>query len=338
MADLLKRASSLSALNLPNLGHRRVSSNSLYEDDAGDGTPHIEIARRTMGGRVLITLVRCLLVYTLFEDGVRILRRPAAQASVLDVGICGKLEKGHRGNERIVRWQERIRDQEIKHKRCVSRVQGLMAGMGLGQIVGSISVVLASDPRMAAGFMAAVVALNLVVYSWLVPPDAHVHGLATFVCRGCGALGGLVALVAHGHTAAVQRREPGFLDDANGTHAKAKAVTDKINLVARVLLAPYFPCSGVFHGAGRLSTVAGYLGGLALLLGAQFSVASGLLVVLLAAHGLGSYTQLLDHHAKHRDALIFAFGQDLAVLGALVLLGLVGPGGLSVDKKLAKRS
>ena len=85
MADLLKRASSLSALNLPNLGHRRVSSNSLYEDDAGDGTPHIEIARRTMGGRVLITLVRCLLVYTLFEDGVRILRRPAAQASVLDV-------------------------------------------------------------------------------------------------------------------------------------------------------------------------------------------------------------------------------------------------------------
>ena len=105
MADLMKRVSSLGALNLPTMGHRRVSSNSLYEDDAGDGTPHIEIARRTMGGRVLITLVRCLLVYTLFEDGVRILRRPAAQASVLDVGICGKLEKGHRGNERVAKWR-----------------------------------------------------------------------------------------------------------------------------------------------------------------------------------------------------------------------------------------
>ena len=78
-------------------------------------------------------------------------------------------------------------------------------------------------------------------------------------------------------------------------------------------------------------------GAAALVAGFAFDHAALLLLALLVVHGLGGYAALLHHHTKHRDALLYAFAQDLSVLGALALLRLTGPGGLSVDARRAKR-
>ena len=70
--------------------------------------------------------------------------------------------------------------------------------------------------------------------------------------------------------------------------------------------------------------------------GYKFTVAAGLLSVLVVTHGIGSYAAKLGGHKRHRDALMFVGAQDLSVLAALLLLAATGPGGLSVDAKYGK--
>ena len=89
--------------------------------------------------------------------------------------------------------------------------------------------------------------------------------------------------------------------------------------------------SGIFADASWLATSAGVLGAASFVAGAKFTHASLLLCVLMLTHGLGSYVAQLTEHTRHRDALLYAFAQDLSVFGSLLLLAVVGPGELSVD-------
>ena len=82
--------------------------------------------------------------------------------------------------------------------------------------------------------------------------------------------------------------------------------------------------------------VVGIGGAAAVASGYKFTVAAGLLSVLVLTHGIGSYAAKLGGHKRHRDALMFVGAQDLSVLAALLLLAATGPGGLSVDAKYGK--
>ena len=82
--------------------------------------------------------------------------------------------------------------------------------------------------------------------------------------------------------------------------------------------------------------VVGIGGAAAVASGYKFTVAAGLLSVLVVTHGIGSYAAKLGGHKRHRDALMFVGAQDLSVLAALLLLAATGPGGLSVDAKYGK--
>ena len=83
----------------------------------------------------------------------------------------------------------------------------------------------------------------------------------------------------------------------------------------------------IIHPVGGAAAVAS---------GYKFTVAAGLLSVLVVTHGIGSYAAKLGGHKRHRDALMFVGAQDLSVLAALLLLAATGPGGLSVDAKYGK--
>ena len=82
--------------------------------------------------------------------------------------------------------------------------------------------------------------------------------------------------------------------------------------------------------------VVGIGGAASVACGYKFTVAAGLLSVLVLTHGIGSYAAKLGGHKRHRDALMFVGAQDLSVLAALLLLAATGPGGISVDAKYGK--
>ena len=312
----------------------RSSSSSAFIDEKR--TP-IERLGRSGAGRAVIVLVRCMLVFTLFEDGCRVLLNGEQQATLLAKGMFA----GHDYREPRLKGDS---FDDWKAKKAAARAafdgkrdllgHGLRA-LGLGQVLGAAGVVASRDPSRAAAAMAAVVALNLATFATFVDASAHIHGVASFVCRGSGSLGGLAALVAHARSERVGRASSSL--EASDAHVAARRASDRVILAARVLLAPYFVASGLFHGAGAASAAAGVGGAAALVAGFSFDHAALLLLALLVVHGLGGYAALLHHHTKHRDALLYAFAQDLSVLGALALLRLTGPGGLSVDARRAKR-
>ena len=94
--------------------------------------------------------------------------------------------------------------------------------------------------------------------------------------------------------------------------------------------------AGVFASSSTWAFVVGIGGAAAVASGYKFTVAAGLLSVLVVTHGIGSYAAKLGGHKRHRDALMFVGAQDLSVLAALLLLASTGPGGLSVDAKYGK--
>jgi uncharacterized membrane protein YphA (DoxX/SURF4 family) len=310
----------------------RSSSNSSFIDEKRTA---IERLGRSGAGRAVIVLVRCMLVFTLFEDGCRVLLNGEQQATLLAKGMFADYREPRAKGDSFDDW---------KAKKAAARAafdgkrdllgHGLRA-LGLGQVLGAAGVVASRDPSRAAAAMAAVVALNLATFATFVDASAHIHGVASFVCRGSGSLGGLAALVAHARSERVGKESSSL--EASDAHVAARRTSDRVILAARVLLAPYFLASGLFHGAGAASAAAGVGGAAALVAGFSFDNAALLLLALLVVHGLGGYAALLHHHTKHRDALLYAFAQDLSVLGALALLRLTGPGGLSVDARRAKR-
>ena len=309
----------------------RSSSNSSLIDEKRTAIEHLG---RSGVGRAVIVLVRCLLVFTLFEDGCRVLLNGEQQATLLAKGMFA----GHDYREPRAKGDS---FDDWKAKKAAARAafdgkrdllgHGLRA-LGLGQVLGAAGVVASRDPSRAAAAMAAVVALNLATFATFVDASAHIHGVASFVCRGSGSLGGLAALVAHARYERVGRASSSL--EASDAHVAARRTSDRVILAARILLAPYFLASGLFHGAGAAFAVGGAA---ALVAGFSFDNAALLLLALLVVRGLGGYAALLHHHTKQRDALLYAFAQDLSVLGALALLRLTGPGGLSVDARRAKR-
>ena len=312
----------------------RSSSNSSFIDEKRTA---IERLGRSGAGRAVIVLVRCMLVFTLFEDGCRVLLNGEQQATLLAKGMFA----GHDYREPRAKGDS-LGDWKAKKAAARAAFDGKrdllghgLRALGLGQVLGAAGVVASRDPSRAAAAMAAVVALNLATFATFVDASAHIHGVASFVCRGSGSLGGLAALVAHARSERVGRASSSL--EASDAHVAARRTSDRVILAARILLAPYFLASGLFHGAGAASAAAGVGGAAALVAGFAFDHAALLLLALLVVHGLGGYAALLHHHTKHRDALLYAFAQDLSVLGALALLRLTGPGGLSVDARRAKR-
>mmetsp|Transcript_18378 Transcript_18378/g.54601 ORF Transcript_18378/g.54601 Transcript_18378/m.54601 type:complete len:327 (+) Transcript_18378:259-1239(+) len=293
--------------------HRRVPSDTMLDESLNGSCSPYERLRRSSIGPPLLLLVRCLIVFTLLEDGVRMLLRADDQALLLLGSTKAALEPEAIAGR--ARWYPAVR-------RAVSL-------SGLTQVVGSFGVVLARDPRGAAGILAGLLAFTGVVFFFALDARAHVHGVPAFVCRACGSVAGLVALVAHAHAEETTGRDSELA--APAAHYRARRRSGMINLAARCLLAPYYVFSGIFADASWLAAAAGLLGAASFVAGAKFTHASGLLCVLMVTHGLGSYVALLTEHTRHRDALLYAFAQDLSVLGSLLLLAVVGPGELSVD-------
>ncbi|CAH0374723.1 unnamed protein product, partial [Pelagomonas calceolata] len=196
--------------------------------------------------------------------------------------------------------------------------------------------VLATDPRLAASAMAVLSVVNIAVFTNpLVRRTAHVHGIAAYLCRSGASIAGLLALVAHAD--AEHSQASSALDDP---YVRAKKRGEKVQLVSRILVAFYFLFSGgflcVFASSSTWAFVVGIGGAAAVASGYKFTVAAGLLSVLVLTHGIGSYAAKLGGHKRHRDALMFVGAQDLSVLAALLLLAATGPGGLSVDAKYGK--
>ena len=67
--------------------------------------------------------------------------------------------------------------------------------------------------------------------------------------------------------------------------------------------------AGVFASSSTWAFVVGIGGAAAVASGYKFTVAAGLLSVLVVTHGIGSYAAKLGGHKRHRDALMFVGAQ-----------------------------
>ena len=181
--------------------HRRAPS---YEAALGApaGASPYERLRRAGLGPAALRCVRCLLVFNLFEDGLRLCRDNAGQAELL-LGV-----RKHRRQSLGARRAMERRRASVPHARAA------LALLGLVQVAGSAGVVAARDPRRSCAGMAACLALNLFVFAFMLEPTLHVHGVRAYVCRVCGSLAGVLALLAHAHASRLTARSSELEDPA----------------------------------------------------------------------------------------------------------------------------
>ena len=265
----------------------------------------------------LFRLAKFLLVLTFVEDGLRMIVYPEGQARIA-LGLPSVGPSRAAGE---------AREDWLPPVKAAAFVCGVL------QTFLSIFVVLAEDPRLAAAAMAVLAVVNIAVFTnLLVRRTAHVHGIAAYLCRSGASIAGLLALVAHADAELAQASSA--LDDS---YVRAKKRGEKVQLVARILVAFYFLFSGVFASSSPWAYALGIGGAATVAFGYKFTYAAVLLATLVVTHGIGSYAAKLSGHKRHRDALMFTTGQDLLVLAALLLLAATGPGGLSVDAKRGKR-
>mmetsp|Transcript_13947 Transcript_13947/g.41544 ORF Transcript_13947/g.41544 Transcript_13947/m.41544 type:complete len:356 (-) Transcript_13947:28-1095(-) len=283
---------------------------SVHDDDAPP-TP-LAFVKKTALGPTYVACVRCLLVFSFLEDGFRMITRGDEQARLL----LGR----------------RASDVAIRRGAMLSKVAGL------AHVVGSAAVVFTARPRFAVHFMIVLLVANSLVFGLTVPRTAHVHGVAAYACRCLGSFGGLSALSAHADAERLaESRRSSWLEDPNTQRATRRRI-GYVNLMARVFLAGYFAFSGVLLEMSWWVRGVAIVGGLLMVFGFMYMTAAPVMAVLMMSHGLIPYPPFYRYETVVRDALFFAFAQDVSVFGALVLLATVGPGPLSVDAWRAKRA
>ena len=118
----------------------KKSSYSLLEDAASDGgrSPYEQI-RRTKFGGLALRLIRCALVFTLFEDGLRLAWQREAQTTLV---LSLMLKRTRRKVVPLPKYA-------LSYPFWSSVVAKGLAVTGLGQMCGSVGVVFAKDDEAA---------------------------------------------------------------------------------------------------------------------------------------------------------------------------------------------
>lgn len=248
---------------------------------------------------------RILLVLTNIEDGTRILFDFETQASYLT----------RPGNHIIFPY-------------WLSYV--FLSYSLFAQLVGSVSIVFNKKIRIGVSLLLVFKVLAFIVYGLGLPAYVHAQGRYRFLMRLLSISGGLCMLIAHDMYQ--QQRETGYFAGLPGLMEPSK-LTVYLQTAGRVLLA--FQAIGMFNYGWVMGFLMLLPAGL-VLLGFKTRYAGLFLGLVLFVESTLStvFGFLFGSIESYRvDSAVYFMCQDLSILGGVLLLASLGPGGISLDGK-----
>jgi uncharacterized membrane protein YphA (DoxX/SURF4 family) len=189
-------------------------------------------------------------------------------------------------------------------------------------LVGSFLVIKRKYPEYAVGGLFIVVVAQSIGYG--------LWSDAKFLLRSLSVIGGLLMVLSD----AFSKKKSVFADLPQLSESDRKTY---FQLAGRVLLIFLF-MSFIFHGEWSIISVIGLIIGfiacVMVVVGFKAKWSATFLVLFLSIYNLIMNNFFAIHHANpQRDFLKYDFFQTLSIMGGLLLLVNMGPGGISIDEK-----
>jgi uncharacterized membrane protein YphA (DoxX/SURF4 family) len=239
-------------------------------------------------------IARFLIVVTFLEDALRIMFQWSDQLYYL-------------GKVRGIPWG-------ITHIFLIANIIIMFAG--------SFLVIKRKYPEYAVGGLFLVVVAQSIGYG--------LWSDYKFLLRSLSVIGGLLMVLSD----AFSKKKSVFADLPQLSERDRKTY---FQLAGRVLLIFLF-MSFIFHGEWSIISVTGLIIGfiacVMVVVGFKAKWSATFLVLFLSVYNLIMNNWLAIHHANpQRDFLKYDFFQTLSIMGGLLLLVNMGPGGISIDEK-----
>jgi uncharacterized membrane protein YphA (DoxX/SURF4 family) len=204
------------------------------------------------------------------------------------------------------------------------------------EAVGGVLILLNKFVKYAASLLLGYMLFLIVVYGFGLPDWVHHQGRLRFFIRSAALAGGLMMIIADASFRSKENeRNRGF---AGVPMLDVNKAANYLQLVGRFLMAGL--CLQFWthesHSWGQMIVYGGIasIASVMVVLGYKAKYSS----LLLATFLTGTHILINNFWEKtpaHMDALQYFFFQDLSILGGLILLVALGPGGMSVDEKKA---
>jgi len=196
------------------------------------------------------------------------------------------------------------------------------------QLLGSLLVVTNKKMRFAAGLLLVFKFSIFIIYGFTMPAWVHAQGRYRFLTRIMSISGGLCMLIAHDMYQ--EQRTKGYFAGLPGLMEPSKLAT-YLQTAGRFMLA--FQFAGMFNYGWVLGLIM-MAPAVLVAIGFKTRYASLFLgFVLFAESTLGSLYSLITGGNNSVDTTFYFMCQDLSILGGVILLASLGPGGISLDSK-----
>jgi len=196
------------------------------------------------------------------------------------------------------------------------------------QCVGSLLIVINKKMRFAAGLLLVFKFSILIIYGFNMPEWVHMQGRYRFLTRVMSISGGLCMLIAH--DLYQEQRQKGYFAGLPGLMEPSNVAT-YLQTAGRFMLA--FQFAGMFNYGITVGIIM-MIPAVLVAVGFKTRYASLFLgLVLFTESTLGNALSLLTGSYSSFDTTFYFMCQDLSILGGVILLASLGPGGISLDSK-----
>ncbi|KAF9423050.1 hypothetical protein BGZ94_008418 [Podila epigama] len=240
------------------------------------------------------TIARFLIVVTFIEDSVRILTNFSGQVYYL---------QRYRGFP----WG-------ISHFFLLGNVLTMLVCSGM--------VIARKQAEMAAAALLGVVVIQALGYGLIFD--------ANFFLRNLSIIGGLFMVVSDG----LQRRRQLFAGLPSISENDKKTYFQLAGRILLIFLFAGFALHGTWSFARVVGSLFGFVACVMIAVGFKAKLSAMFLVLFLSVFNIvvNNFWSVENAHSQ-KDFLKYDFFQTLSIMGGLLLLVTIGPGGLSVDEK-----
>lgn len=196
------------------------------------------------------------------------------------------------------------------------------------QLVGSSLIVANKKMRFAAGLLLVFKFSILIIYGFSMPAWVHAQGRYRFLTRVMSISGGLCMLIAHDMYQ--EQRQKGYFAGLPGLMEPSQLAT-YLQTAGRFMLA--FQFAGMFNYGWVVGLI---MMAPAVLVAVGFKTRYASLflgLVLFIESTMGSLLSALMGTISSFDSTVYFMCQDLSILGGVILLASLGPGGISLDSR-----
>jgi len=236
-------------------------------------------------------------------------------------------------------WDVQVSFLTSDHNALVFNHSVALAFLGfsfLSELICGALIVFGKAINFAASTLLVYMSLLVIVYGFGLPEWVHFQGRVRFLIRSMALAGGLMMLVADQQLRQKEQAKQHYF--AGVPTVDMNKFANLLQLFGRMSMAGL--CLQFWthdHASwyqmvvlGTISTIAAVL----VVVGYKARYGSLLLATFLTVTHI-MINNFWDKHPSHADAMQYFFFQDVSILGGLILLITLGPGGLSVDEKKA---